>query len=201
MPLMCMFACPLRAQFLQGDTIVVNDTIVALDDITVTAQKNVIHYVVHEFERVYKAKDENLEYEKELRDKLAKLQKTRQRYMDMYADDLISREELNEKIGGMKKEIDHLENELKMVSCHLTTSDQLESLLQQTFKEIENITDVRQMTNAQLKRIVQRIEVDKHGNVEIYLKLLNDLGLDETVDIHDNSTHGCAVRFLCLLRR
>ena len=154
-------------------------------------KKNVIHYVVHEFERVYKAKDENLEYEKELRDKLAKLQKTRQRYMDMYADDLISREELNEKIGGMKKEIDHLENELKMVSCHLTTSDQLESLLQQTFKEIENITDVRQMTNAQLKRIVQRIEVDKHGNVEIYLKLLNDLGLDETVDIHDNSTQGC----------
>ena len=45
MPLMCMFACPLRAQFLQGDTIVVNDTIVALDNITVTAQKNVIQKV------------------------------------------------------------------------------------------------------------------------------------------------------------
>ena len=153
-------------------------------------KKNVIHYVVHEFERVYKAKDENLEYEKELRDKLAKLQKTRQRYMDMYTDDLISREELNAKIGGMKKEIDHLENELKMVSCHLTTGDQLENLLQQTFKEIENITDVRQMTNAQLKRIVHRIEVDKDGNVDIYLKLLNDLGLDETVHIQDDSAQG-----------
>ena len=45
MPIMCMFACPLRAQFLQGDTIVVNDTIVALDNITVTAQKNVIQKV------------------------------------------------------------------------------------------------------------------------------------------------------------
>ena len=110
--------------------------------------------------------------------------------MDMYADDLISREELNAKIGGMKKEIDHLENELKMVSCHLTTGDQLENLLQQTFKEIENITDVRQMTNAQLKRIVHRIEVGKDGNVEIYLKLLNDLGLDETVYIQDDSAQG-----------
>ena len=110
--------------------------------------------------------------------------------MDMYTDDLISREELNAKIGGMKKEIDHLENELKMVSCHLTTGDQLENLLQQTFKEIENITDVRQMTNAQLKRIVHRIEVDKDGNVDIYLKLLNDLGLDETVCIQDDSTQG-----------
>ena len=36
--------------------------------------------------------------------------------MDMYTDDLISREELNEKIGGMRKEIEWLENELKMVS-------------------------------------------------------------------------------------
>ena len=31
----------------------------------------------------------------------------------MYADDLISREELNIQIGGARKEIEHLENELK----------------------------------------------------------------------------------------
>lgn len=54
------------------------------------AKKNVIRYVVGEFQRVYKAKDENLNYEKELNAQLAKLQKTRQKYMDMYADDLIS---------------------------------------------------------------------------------------------------------------
>ena len=102
----------------------------------------------------------------------------------MYADDLISREELNDKIGGMRKEIERLENELKMVSYHLTKGEQLESVLGQTFKEIEDITDVRQMTNAQLKRIIQKIEVDKDGNVDIYLRLLGDLGLDETVLIH-----------------
>ena len=84
------------------------------------AKKNVIRYVTHEFQRAYKAKDENLNYEKELTAQLAKLQKTRQKYMDMYADDLISREELNDKIGGMRKEIERLENELKMVSYHLT---------------------------------------------------------------------------------
>ena len=56
--------------------------------------------------------------------------------MDMYADDLISREELNDKIGGMRKEIERLENELKMVSYHLTKGEQLESGLQQTFKAV-----------------------------------------------------------------
>ena len=149
-----------------------------------------IRYVVGEFQRVYKAKDENLNYEKELNAQLAKLQKTRQKYMDMYADDLISREELNDKIGGMRKEIERLENELKMVAYHLTKGEQLESVLGRTFKEIEDITDVHQMTNAQLKRIIQKIEVDKDGNVDIYLRLLGDLGLDETVLIHHDETQG-----------
>jgi uncharacterized Zn finger protein len=151
-------------------------------------KKKVIRHVIGEFQRVYKAKDENLEYEKELTSQINKLQKTRQKYMDMYTDDLITREELNEKIGGMRKEMERLENELKMVSYHLTKGDQLEAVLNSTFKQIEDITDVHQMTNPQLKRIIQKIEVDKEGNVDIYLRLLGDLGLNETVLISDDHT-------------
>ena len=88
--------------------------------------------------------------------------------MDMYMDDLISREVLNEKIGGTKQEMERLERELELVSYHLTKGEQLENLLNGVFREIEDITDVREMTNAQLKRIIQKIEVDKDGNVDIY---------------------------------
>ena len=151
-------------------------------------KKKVIAHVVNEFQRVYKAKDENVEYEKELNAELAKLQKTRQKYMDMYTDDLISREELNEKIGGSRQEMERIENELKMVSYHLTKGEQLENILNNTFKEIEDITDVHQMTNQQLKRLIQKIEVNKEGNVDIYLRLLGDLGLDESVLIEENET-------------
>lgn len=83
-------------------------------------KKKVINYVIKEFLRVYKAKDENIEYEKQLNAELNKLRKSCEKYMGMYTDDLIFREELNEKIGGMRKEIKRLENELKMVSYHLT---------------------------------------------------------------------------------
>lgn len=144
-------------------------------------KKKVIDYVIKEFQRVYKAKDENIEYEKQLNTELNKLRKSREKYMDMYTDDLISREELNEKIGGMRKEIERLENELKMVSYHLTKGEQLEAILNSTFKQLEDITDVHEMTNAQLKRLINKIEVDKDGNVDIYLRLIGDLGLDETV--------------------
>ncbi len=144
-------------------------------------KKKVINYVIKEFQRVYKAKDENIEYEKQLNTELNKFRKSREKYMDMYTDDLISREELNEKIGGMRKEIERLENELKMVSYHLTKGEQLEAILNSTFKQLEDITDVHEMTNTQLKRLLNKIEVDKDGNVDIYLRLIGDLGLDETV--------------------
>lgn len=151
-------------------------------------RKNVIKYVVDEFQKVYKAKDENISYEKELKSKLAKLQNTRQKYMDMYTDDIISRAEMNEKLNGTKKETERLQNELKMVSYHLTKGEQLEGILNNTFKEIADIADVSNMTNTQLKKIVQKIEVDKEGNVEIYLRLFGELGLDSTVLINDNRT-------------
>ena len=56
------------------------------------SKKRVTEYFVKEFQRIYKAKDENLEYAALLQAQLAKLKKSRERYMEMYTDDLISRE-------------------------------------------------------------------------------------------------------------
>ncbi len=151
------------------------------------AKKNIIRYVVGEFNRTYKAKSENRSYEKELRDKLSKMEKTRQKYMDMYTDDLISREELNTKIGWMRKEMEHMENDLHLIELNIEKSDQLEELIQCTFSTIETIADVRTMSNAQLKKIIKKIEVDKDGNVDIYLRLLGDLGLDDEVLVQLNN--------------
>ena len=160
----------------------------------VLQQKNkVIDYVVKEFQRVYKAKDENAEYEKELNLQIARLQRLRQKYMDMYTDDLISREELNDKLGGTRQELDRLENELKMVSSNLTKGDQMEKILNDTFKQIEDITDVHEMTNVQLKRLIKKIEVDKDGNVDIYLRLLGDLGLNESILVEDECENKTAL--------
>lgn len=151
-------------------------------------QKKVIKYVVDEFHKVYKAKDENIAYEKELKAQISRLENARQKYIDLYADDIITRAEMNEKIGGSKKELEHLNNELKIVSCHLTKEEQLGEILNNTFKEIADISDVRNMTNTQLKKIVQKIEVDKEGNVDIYLRLFSELGLEQSALINNNRT-------------
>lgn len=178
-------SCP-NAVTLDEDALI--DALQAYFTEILKSKKNIIHYVVGEFNRVYKAKSDNVAYEKELRDRLTRLEKTRQKYMDMYTDDLISREELNTRIGGMRDEISRLENELKLVSLNIDKGDQLEGLIKKTFSTIEDIADVRQMTNVQLKQVIQKIEIDKNGNVDIYLRLLGDLGLDEIALIHDNRT-------------
>ena len=152
------------------------------------SKNDIISHLVKEFTRIYKAKDENENYEKELMDKLGKLQRTRQKYMDMYADDLITREELKAKIGGSRAEIERLENELKLVEYNLSKGDQLEEIIRRTFKTIEDIASVRDMTNSQIKQIIQKIEVDRYGNVDVYLRLIGDLGLEESVLINDSIT-------------
>ncbi|GHU53596.1 hypothetical protein FACS1894132_06180 [Clostridia bacterium] len=52
---------------------------------------------------MYNAKDVNVNYEHELNLQLSKLQKYRQKYMDMYTDDLISHEELNKKTAVISR--------------------------------------------------------------------------------------------------
>lgn len=152
------------------------------------AKKNVTEYVVNEFQKVYRAKDENVAYEKELRTAIEKLKRNRQKYMDMYTDDLITREELNLKIGGDKQEMNRLQEELKMVEQHLTKGNRLQMILADTFKEIKDIGNLRAITNAQLRRVIDRIEVDRNGNVEVFLKLFRELGLYETVRICNSRT-------------
>lgn len=138
-------------------------------------KKRVMAYVVDEIQRVYKSEDENAEQEKELNAEWTKLQKTRQKYMDLYTDDLISRKELNEKIGGSRQEMERIERKLKMISWHLTKGKQLENLLNQIFRKPEDITDLYQMTNQQLKRLIRKIEVDQDGNVDVYLQNLREI--------------------------
>ena len=44
------------------------------------------------------------------------------------------------------------------------------------------------MSNEQLKQIIQKIEVDHEGNVDIYLRLFEELGFEDTISINNNHT-------------
>lgn len=150
-------------------------------------KKNVVNKVIDEFGRIYKDKNQDLSYEKELRLDLAKLKKNRQKYMDMYTDDLITREELNEKMGRDNKEISSIENELALIEGLALNNEKIKLMLNKTFREIEDVVNLRSATNTDLKRIIEKIEVDKNGQVEIYLKAFNELNLGEEISLNPKS--------------
>ena len=149
---------------------------------------SIVKGVKAEFLRVYQSKDDSVNQETKLMDKLSKLQKTRQKWMDMYDDDLISRVELRDKMNQINKEVETVEGERKIVSYNLSKGDQLEELLLQTFQTAGDAISVASLSNAQLKQIVQKIEVDHSGNCDIYLRLFGELGLEEIYLINKVST-------------
>lgn len=152
------------------------------------SKEGVMKNILQEFNRIYHTKDDNAEYEQELNGQLAKATKSRRKYMDMYEDELITREELREKVSALNIEIEKCENELKLVKYNLNKGDQLESVLQSTFKDLESILSMEHLTNTQLKRIIDKIVVDEHGKIDVYLKLLSDIGLDQSVLISHDRT-------------
>lgn len=151
-------------------------------------KKKLADHIISEFNRIYKTKEENITNEKELTSQLSKLQRNKQKYMDMYTDDIITREELNIKAQSINKDIEKLESELNLITHNITKGEQLQSIINETFKTLEEFTSVADMTNTQLKKIIEKIEVDKEGNANFFFTFLSDLGLDSSVLINDNCT-------------
>lgn len=178
-------ACP-NAVVLEEQVLIQN-----LQEYFIKSLKNrdtMVNNIVSRFNSVYHNAAENQSYSAELEQKQASLEKQRQKYMDMYVDELISREELNSKLKSINADLEHIRNELTITESNLSRSEMLESVLEQTFASIESVTDLSTVTNAQLKKIINRIEVDKDGHIDIYLNLLSEIGLDKPFLICDDHT-------------
>lgn len=151
-------------------------------------KNSMIKNISTEFERVYKNKNDNEIYGKNLSEQKSALEKKRQKYMDMYIDEIITRAELNEKVKTIDKDLEKIKNELTITEYNLNRGDMLENILRKTFDGIENITDVSAMTNADIKQIINKIEVDKEGRIDIFLNLFGEIGIDESFLICDSHT-------------
>ncbi len=151
-------------------------------------KQKVIKKIVSDFNTNHETMHQNLKTEKEISKEIEKLKKSRQKYIDMYDNDIISMEDLKEKTNSTNTEIKKLEEKLKMVKFGIAQADKLEYGLTNTFKSIGDILSTAEITNEMLKRVIERIEVAKNGHINIYLRLLADIGLDEKYQCSSIST-------------
>ena len=140
-------------------------------------EKDVKQQIIKEFKKLYGEKQEEKKSKTNLEQQLKRLKKSKEKYTEMYADELIGKDELSTKIKKLNCEINSLEQELKMLLNNVSQSDLLEKAMDETFKSIEQIVDVGSMTNEQIKRIVDKIVIDDKGEVEIYMKPIQKVGM------------------------
>ncbi len=151
-------------------------------------KQKVIKKIIKDFNKNYEPMHQNLKTEKEIAREIEKLKKSRQRYVDMYDNEVISMEDLKEKTESTNAEIQKLEEKIKMVRFGITQADKLEYGLTDTVKSIGDILSTAEITNEMLKRVIDRIEVSEDGHIDIYLRLLADIGLDEKYQCSSIST-------------
>lgn len=129
--------------------------------------------VAKEFEKKYKSGDENRERERFLEKELRKCRKKRKKYAEMYAEELITKEELRENADGLLEQQKQIEDELHLISSGTDRDGEKRGILEQACRTMK--ISVRDMTNTQLKQMIDRIEVDRDGNVDVYLCVVKRL--------------------------
>lgn len=95
--------------------------------------------------------------------------------MDMYVDELISRDELNTKAKDINEEAENIRSELRLIDGRAAKGDSLQKKLENMFSSAKAITTFEKMTNTQLRQIISKITVDKSGKIDVYFDLLDEL--------------------------
>ena len=154
-------------------------------------KKDFMKVVEKEFEKITKLRENNERSEESLLKEIEKVTVKKQKYMEMFQNEIINIQELKKYTNPLNEDIARLERELKLITSEIKEKDVLEKELNKTIKTVDDILNNQTITNAMLKTIIDVIEVDSDSNVEVRLKLLNEIGTNEPVitkfeDIYQN---------------
>ena len=105
----------------------------------------------------------------ELEARRKKLQNRKERYQEMYANDLLSLSELRERTEKIQAELDSVSRNLEQTARLLNPP---ESPAQHFTAQIHRFLSLETVTNADLRCILEYITVNRDGNVRIVLKKL-----------------------------
>ena len=157
----------------------------------ISNKKNFMKAVEKEFEKITKLRESNERSEESLLKEIEKVTVKKQKYMEMFQNEIINIQELKKYTNPLNEDIARLERELKLITSEIKEKDVLEKELNKTIKTVDDILNNQTITNAMLKTIIDVIEVDSDSNVEVRLKLLNEIGTNEPVitkfeDIYKN---------------
>lgn len=150
-------------------------------------KNNFMKIVKKEFEKITKLREKNERSEESILQEIEKATVKKQKYMEMFQNEIINIQELKKYTNPLNEDIARLQRELKLITSEIDKKDMLEKELTKTISTVDDILNNQIITNAMLKTIIDVIEVDSESNVEIRLKLLNEIGSTPTVITNFNN--------------
>lgn len=147
----------------------------------ISNKKNFMKSVEKEFEKITKLRETNERSEQSLLQEIEKVTVKKQKYMEMFQNEIINIQELKKYTNPLNEDIARLERELKLITSEIREKDVLQKELSKTINTVDDILNNQTITNAMLKTIIDVIEVDSDSNIEVRLKLLNEIGTNEPV--------------------
>lgn len=132
-------------------------------------KEDFVRDIIHQVEKDMKT-GEKRNGNTELQKRLKRLKTRQEKYRELYADEMLSMEELKEKTATITKEIEHLNAQLAQMNTNETRSSRI-----QTYRyEIEKFLSLENLTNGDLRKIIHRIVVNRDGEIHIYLRSFAD---------------------------
>jgi len=149
-----------------------------------------INRTIAKYHKILKAKNKDFKTSKDLEKEIEKLKKTKQKYVKMYTDELIDESEFKEYTHNINCKIKEIEKQIKISNFSIASEDTINRDIKQKMNEIEKILSCGEFTNEDLKKVIDKINVNKNGDVEIILKGLDNFDYDNEVivrEVHDEN--------------
>ncbi len=102
------------------------------------------------------------------------LKRKEQKYKEMYANDLLTLEELKDCLQRISKDSRELQERYLQAACfEKEEKDRKQQLLEQ-YGQLEKLLDISEWTNADLREVVDHISVSAAGGITVHMKLFLD---------------------------
>ena len=101
----------------------------------------------------------------------------KERYQEMYANDVMTMSELKEKTAEIAEELRELDYSLKKHEQLLSVKREQDALVKAYMQEIQDFLSMESVSNLDLRKIIDHISVNKSGKVSIFIKNLSKMYL------------------------
>jgi len=138
----------------------------------VSNKKKAIRVIVKEIENLIQEHNKTIKQDKtDIERELAEYVKQKEKYMDMFKNEVIDIDELKHYTDGLNEKIKRLRLTLNTFNDESFISMNVEKAINEYFDKVGSIIGSNTLDNVLLKQIIDRILIYPNGEVKIYLKL------------------------------